>query len=127
MHPPKGSTGLIRIQKIDGEKLRLAKYFRRNMTYAERCFWNIVRSNQVNGLRFRRQQVIHSFIADFYCNQIGLVVEIDGGVHERQKDYDGLRDAIIGAYGIRVMRFSNEVVLQHTERVKERIMDAVRS
>jgi very-short-patch-repair endonuclease len=86
----RGSTGLIQLQKINPDKLKLAKYFRSHMTYAERCFWNMARRNQIGGLQFRRQQIIHGFIADFYCNQIGLVVEIDGGIHEQQKDYDRL-------------------------------------
>lgn len=126
MHQPKGSTGLIRIQRIDNDKLRLAKSFRRHMTYAERCFWDIVRRNRVNGLRFRRQQLVHGFIADFYCNQIGLVVEIDGGIHEQQRDHDRLRDAIIRSQGVRVIRFSNKEVIHHAGSVRERIMAALR-
>jgi very-short-patch-repair endonuclease len=119
----RGSTGLIQLQKINPDKLKLAKYFRSHMTYAERCFWNMARRNQIGGLQFRRQQVIHGFIADFYCNQIGLVVEIDGGIHEQQKDYDKLRDYIIKQYGIRVIRFTNGDVVNRDGWVKERILD----
>ena len=59
---------------------------------AEKCFWNAVKTDRFMGLHFRRQQVIHGFIADFYCEELKLVVEIDGGIHEEQKDYDKLRD-----------------------------------
>jgi len=121
---PKGSSGLIRIQRINNEKLLLAKHFRQHMTYAERCFWNIVRKNQFNGLRFRRQQVIHGFIADFFCNQVNLVVEVDGGIHETQKDYDKLRDYIISACGIKVIRFTNDEVIDHSDRVEQRLTQA---
>jgi very-short-patch-repair endonuclease len=76
--PKRGNTGLIQFQKINPSKLALAKYFRSHMTYAERCFWNMCRRNQIASLQFRRQQVIRGFIADFYCNQINLVVEVDG-------------------------------------------------
>lgn len=112
---PKGSTGLIRLQKVSDDKLQMSRHFRQHMTYGERCFWNMVRKNQLGGLRFRRQQIIHGFIADFYCNQIGLVVEIDGGVHEQQRDYDKLREQIITDYGVRVIRFTNEEVVKKSE------------
>jgi hypothetical protein len=56
LQQPKGSSGLIRMQKISNDKLELAKYFRQHMTVGEKCFWNMVRKNQVNGFRFRRQQ-----------------------------------------------------------------------
>ena len=92
------------------------------MTYGERCFWNASRKNQLKGYRFRRQQVIHGFIADFYCNQLNLVVEIDGGIHEEQKDYDKLRDQIINRHGIRVLRFSNEEVMNNMDMVIKQIL-----
>lgn len=119
-------TLLIRRQKIKNEKLELAKKMRRRMTLGERCFWNIVRHDKVANLHFRRQQIIHGFIADFYCNDINLVVEIDGGIHEEQKDYDKLRDSIINQHGIKVIRFTNEDVLNKGDWVKERILEFVK-
>jgi very-short-patch-repair endonuclease len=118
---PKGSTGLIRLQKIRNDKLLLAKYFRQHMTLGEKCFWNMVRKNQVNSLRFRRQQVIHGFLADFFCNQINLVVEVDGGIHEQQKDYDELRTKIINQHGVKVLRFTNEEVVNKSDWVLAKI------
>lgn len=119
---PKGSTGLIRLQKVSDDKLQMARHFRQHMTYGERCFWNMARNNQINGLRFRRQQIIRGFIADFYCNQIGLVVEIDGGVHEQQKDYDRLREQIISVCGVRVVRFTNDEVVNKGDWVREQVL-----
>ncbi len=87
----------------------------------------MTRKNQVNGYRFRRQQVIHGFVADFYCNQINLVVEIDGGIHEQQKDYDKLRTKIINQYGIRVIRFTNEEMMDKSDWVLEKLKEAARS
>ena len=124
---PKGSTGLIRQQRIKNNKLLLAKDFRQHMTYGERCFWNMVRKNQINGLRFRRQQIIHGFIADFYCNQINLVVEIDGGIHEQQKDYDELRTKIINQHYIKVIRFTNEEVIDKSDWVLQKLKEAASS
>jgi very-short-patch-repair endonuclease len=119
-------TLLIKRQKINNEKLKLAKEFRKKMTLAEKAFWNMVRQNQIEGLHFRRQQVIHGFIADFYCNEIGLVIEIDGGIHEQQKDYDKLRDHIITAYGVKVIRFTNEEVLDKSDWVAKRLKEETR-
>jgi very-short-patch-repair endonuclease len=81
----------------------------------------MVKTDQLEGLHFRRQQVIHGFIADFYCEALNLVVEIDGGIHETQKDYDQLRDHIIKAHGITVIRFANDEVVNHSDRVLEKI------
>jgi very-short-patch-repair endonuclease len=122
----RGTTGLIQFQKIKPDKLALAKYFRSHMTYAEKCFWNMARRNQIEGLQFRRQQIIHGFIADFYCNQINLVIEIDGGIHEQQKDYDKLRDHIITACGIKVIRFTNEEVLNKSDWVLQKLKEEIR-
>lgn len=75
----------------------------------------------MHGLKFRRQQVIEGFIADFYCNELRLIVEVDGGIHETQKDYDKLRDWIISRNDITVLRFSNEEVVNQFDIVAKRI------
>ena len=68
-----------------------------------------------------RQQVIDGFIADFYCAKLRIVVEIDGGVHEQQKDYDRLRDEILQRRQLRVLRFSNEEVISDIHGVLDKI------
>jgi len=93
------------------------------MTLAEKCFWNAVKTDRFMGLHFRRQQIIHGFIADFYCEELNLVVEIDGGIHEEQKDYDKLRDQIINQYGIKVIRFANEEVVNKNDWVLSKIKE----
>jgi very-short-patch-repair endonuclease len=115
------NIGISTGRRIKNEKLELAKQMRREMTYAERCFWNGVRGRKLHGLKFRRQQIIDGFIADFYCNELRLIVEIDGGVHETQKDYDKLRDRIISRNEIKVIRFSNELVVDQFDTVAKRI------
>ena len=87
-------------------KLALAKTMRREMTQSESRLWVQLRSNRCRGLHFRRQQVIDGFIADFYCHALSLIVEVDGGIHERQADYDRMRDRILCGRGLRVVRFS---------------------
>lgn len=81
---------------------------RREMTEAESILWQQLRSNRCGGLHFRRQQIIDGFIADFYCHGAGLIVEVDGGIHQEQVDYDALRDRILTTRGLRVVRFANE-------------------
>lgn len=112
---------MIRNQRYTQIKLAVAKQFRREMTLAEKCFWNAVKGNKVDGLHFRRQQIIDGFVADFYCDKLKLVVEIDGGVHEKQKDYDAERDRIIKTHGLTVWRFKNEEVLKNIEQVLGKI------
>jgi very-short-patch-repair endonuclease len=121
LNKPGISTGHL----INREKLEMAKWMRQHMTYAERCFWNAVRKRRYPGLRFRRQQIIDGFIADFYCNKLNLVIEIDGGIHEAQKDYDELRDRIINDKGINIMRFKNEDVINKIDWVLKQIVGNV--
>ncbi len=120
-------SGLIRRQPVSREKLEKAKWMRSHMTAAEKRFWQAVRTDKLNGLHFRRQQVVHGFIADFYCEKLNLVVEIDGGVHEQQKDYDALRDEIINLHGIKVMRFTNAEVMGGIGSVLEKITSCLTS
>ena len=122
---PKPSN-IIRGQKIDSKKLERAKQLRRNMTPAEKRLWAALRRNQLDGLHFRRQQIIDGFIVDFCCHAAGLVVEVDGPVHDEaeQADYDAERDRILAARGLHLLRVRNEEVLQNPGSVLERIRDA---
>ena len=104
-----------------------ARDLRRNATPAEIAFWEMVRDRKLNGYRFYRQYPIEfeidgttrHFIADFYCRQKKLVVEIDGGVHEGQQEYDRYRTFIITRLGMKVVRFSNDEVITHANDVLE--------
>jgi very-short-patch-repair endonuclease len=75
-------------QGVDPSKLSLAKQFRREMTPAELTLWKALRNNQVDGLHFRRQQIIAGFIVAFYCHAAHLVIEADGEVHQSTAKYD---------------------------------------
>jgi very-short-patch-repair endonuclease len=93
------------------------------MTEAEKVFWGMVRGRKMFGLKFRRQQVIDGFIVDFYCDSLGLCVEIDGSVHEseEQREYDRNRDEVLALRGLKVLRFSNDEVLGGEGFVEERL------
>ena len=95
-----------------------ARKLRKNSTPAEKIFWDKVRNRQIGGLKFFRQHPIQFtidgqkrfLIADFYCAEKKLVIEIDGLIHERQQDYDVARTRVINLLGINVIRFRNSEI-----------------
>ncbi|MDY7041421.1 MAG: DUF559 domain-containing protein [Chloroflexota bacterium] len=95
-------------QKVDRAKVQRAKELRRRMTEEERILWQHLRANRLHGFHFRRQQIIDGFIVDFYCHAAGLVVEVDGEIHQQQTEYDAERDQILSARGLRILRVTNE-------------------
>lgn len=100
-----------------------AKAMRENMTSAEKVVWELLRSNKMLALRFKAQHPIDIFIADFYCHQLKLVIEIDGGIHKSsdQREYDIGREAEWDRFGIRVVRFTNEEVEANISHIKNEI------
>jgi very-short-patch-repair endonuclease len=79
-------------QKVSQELKERAKELRQNQTPAEKILWERLRHNHLNGLQFRRQQIIDQYIVDFYCHSKALIVEVDGAIHDMQQDYDAERD-----------------------------------
>ena len=90
----------------------------------EGFLWARLHDSRLAGFHFRRQQVIEPYIVDFYCHQVGLVIEVDGGVHLEQEEYDRQREMDLQARGLRVMRFSNLDVTRHMDMVLEEILRA---
>ncbi|MDH7486387.1 MAG: DUF559 domain-containing protein [Anaerolineae bacterium] len=113
-------------QKVDAAKVQRAKELRRQMTKEERLLWQHLRANRLHGFHFRRQQIINGFIVDFYCHAAGLVVELDGEVHQQQVEYDTERDRILSARGLRILRFRNEEIRRDLPGVLTRIAEACR-
>jgi very-short-patch-repair endonuclease len=101
-----------------------AKELRKHMTAAENLLWERLRSRRLNDLKFRRQAPLGPFIADFYCSEHRLVVEVDGDVHESQVEYDQARTEQFESYGYRVIRTSNQEVSENIESVLSRITRA---
>ncbi len=93
------------------EAVGLARSFRRGSTVAEAALWKVLRSRRLGGLKFRRQHPVYGFIVDFYCAERRLIVEVDGSVHDRQRAADEERRAILDASGYRVVRLTNDIVL----------------
>ncbi|MGF1540113.1 MAG: endonuclease domain-containing protein [Pleurocapsa sp.] len=110
-------------QKVTPEKVKFAQELRQNMTPAEKILWQYLRAKRFQGFKFRRQQIIEGFIVDFYCHSLGLVIEVDGKIHDRQKDYDADRDKIIAAKGLFILRFTNQQVTENIESVLKTIAE----
>jgi very-short-patch-repair endonuclease len=102
-----------------------ARSLRRNATDAERHLWYFLRRRHIEGVRFRRQFPVGSFIVDFICLEAGLIVELDGSQHQVSIAYDAYRDRFLKAKGFRVLRFWDNDVLQRTESVLQVIWEAV--
>lgn len=101
----------------------MAKELRQNMTPTERILWQLLRTNKLAGWHFRRQQIIDGFIVDFYCHAASLIVEVDGGIHETQKEQDAERDAHLVSRGFRVLRVTNDEVNRDIEGVLKKILE----
>lgn len=110
-------------QKINDEKLNLAKEMRSNMTVSEKILWEKLRRNQVLNLHFRRQQILDGFIVDFYCSKARLVIEVDGEVHKNQEEYDKLREDVLIKRNLMVVRFSNNSILNDLQDVMQKILE----
>ncbi len=101
-----------------------ANELRKNMTPAEKLLWNELRNRKVENCKFRRQHPIDIFIADFYCHQKKTVVEVDGEIHNNQKEYDIGRTAEIESFGIMVIRFTNHEIETNIKLAIEKIEEA---
>jgi leucyl-tRNA synthetase len=97
---------------------------RKNPTEAEEKLWEQVRGEKLNA-KFRRQHVIENYIVDFVCLTKKLVIEIDGPYHDFQKDQDSNRELMIKVKGFRIIRFTNDEVLEHMDAVLKKITNAL--
>jgi very-short-patch-repair endonuclease len=107
-----------------GKTLQRAKELRRDLTPAEQLLWSVIRADRLAGLRFRRQHPIGPYIADFYCHEVKLIVELDGESHEYRINHDLERTRYLKALELRVFRVPNEEVLTNLEGVALRILRA---
>ena len=128
-------AGIIPGQRVTKEKLYRARELRSAMTPAEKILWRELRANKL-GVHFRRHacpggrcqgQVVEGFIVDFYCHKAGLVIELDGSIHEEetQRESDAERDKALNELGLQIVRFRNEEVLMNLSRVVRRIQELI--
>ena len=102
-----------------------SRLLRKRTTPAEVILWEEIRNRKLNGLKFRRQYPVSGFILDFYCAEKNLGIELDGSIHSTQEEYDKLREQIIIEKGIRILRFSNQEILENLEEVKTKIENLI--
>ncbi len=100
-----------------------ARENRKTVTDAENILWNCVRNRKLNGFKFRRQHPIADFVADFYCPECNLIVEVDGDYHNsfEQKQYDEGRTFELSEFKIKIIRFTNQEVMEHIDFVLNEI------
>lgn len=105
-------------------KVERARELRRAMTAAERVLWGVLRGKAL-GLRVRSQHVIRGWIVDFYIFAASLVIEVDGDVHDLQREDDERRTEALQAEGLTVLRVRNDEVLTDPSGVVARIVEAI--
>jgi very-short-patch-repair endonuclease len=105
-------------------KTAFAAHLRKDMTDAERVLWAALRSKQIAGLKFRRQQPIGPYVVDFYCSAAKLIVELEGDQHgaDRTVRYDEARSLWLVQQGYRVLRFPKAGVLRSRQVVIDSIL-----
>jgi very-short-patch-repair endonuclease len=105
------------------EMFNLALQMRKNPTEAERAMWKILRKFRQSGFPFRRQHPIEFYIADFYCHNLRLVIEVDGEIHTEKEiqNRDEGRSGEMERFGIKVLRFTNNQILHYSDLVDEKI------
>src|SRR5581483_2069745 len=118
--PPRGGEGEVRDdpkRKPTSAETARARRLRKNSTAAETLLWLRLRDRRLDELKFRRQEPILGFTADFVCHERKLVIEIDGGQHDKQRDEDARRTRLLEQAGFRVLRFWNNDVLENMDGV----------
>jgi len=103
-------------------RVSTARRLRRDQTDAERKLWFRLRDRRLNGLKFRRQMPLKSYVVDFCCESARLIVELDGGQHALRSDEDVKRTADLESFGYVVLRFWNNDVLSNIDGVLESIV-----
>ncbi len=101
----------------DRRLVEFAKQVRREVTEPERLLWFKLRAKRFEGVKFRRQNVVGRYIADFYSRSAKLIVEVDGDTHAFQMDYDRVREDYLQGLGFAVLRFTNAEVMGNLEGV----------
>jgi very-short-patch-repair endonuclease len=96
-----------------GKLFEFGRDLRQRSTEAEKVLWGYLRNRKFYGLKFRRQHPIDEFVADFYCHEKKLIIELDGSIHEIEQNaqYDKARTNDLSELGIHVFRFTNSEVI----------------
>ncbi len=112
---------------LKSQQTENARTLRRSQSDAERKLWSILRNSRLDGVKFRRQQLVGVYIVDFISFEKNLVIEVDGGQHNDPSTAreDVERTSNLKSRGYRVIRFWNNDVLQNTQGVVQKILEAL--
>ncbi len=95
---------------------------RKKQTRAEDILWQILRRKSFKWLKFRRQHPFWRYVADFYCSELKLIIELDWEIHKKTKEYDGIRDDIIWKYWVNILRIKNKEIYENIEKILDKII-----
>jgi len=102
-----------------------ARHMRHEPTDAERKFWVAVRGRRFGGYKFKRQYPVGRYIVDFVCLERHLIVELDGGQHTQQQEYDAERTDFLNMQGFSVQRIWNDEFLKRPDGILEGVLRAL--
>lgn len=105
--------GKIYLYSNQNKQKLLRKFLRQSATFPEILLWSKLRRNQMGGYKFRRQFQIGKYIVDFYCEELKLIIELDGSVHFYKSQEDKERQKCLEGLGYAIVRYTNEQVLQN--------------
>ena len=111
------------------EKLSERKFLRSNGTMAEAVMWKLLKNRQVSEARFRRQFSVGPYILDFYCPEVKLCIELDGAGHFESEGmkHDYVKDKFLASFGIKVLRFENDMIMKMQPVVLSLIEEEIRN
>jgi len=106
-------------QRLSNLVKQTVRSLRKDQTEAEKVLWRALKDRKLLGKKFLRQHPVvfdwrgreRFLIADFYCHEAKLVIEVDGGIHEQQKDYDEAREFVLKSMGMKIIRFKNQEII----------------
>jgi len=98
-----------------------ARRLRKEQTKAEKIVWELLRNRKFKKYKFRRQHVIEGFVLDFYCHELKLGIEIDGGIHLSRKEYDELRQEVIESKGVYIIRITNNEIKENKRSILKKL------
>jgi len=116
-------------QRLNQQIKDVIRNLRRTETESENILWQAVRDRQVAGKKVLRQYPIvfewmgrkRFIVADFYCHEAKLIIELDGKIHDKRKDFDDIRDSTLLSLGYNIIRFKNDSVLYGLDAVLKKI------
>lgn len=112
-------------ESLRARMVEVARTFRKAPTASEAILWRALRGRRLFGRKFRRQQPIGPFVVDFFCAEERLIVEVDGPIHDKQREADAHRQSLIEALGLRFVRLPAVTVETDLDTALQRIAEAL--